>query len=348
MVLIVGVEPTTYRLQGGLTTIIEELEELEIPFEEQFILRLSLPADIKQRFRAKIKDKKIENVVKIVFKDPRRAIFTFENKDYNARLVDLPCIVESQKTFNGGQLYKIADICQMLIVEGEEFTENTESSNIDEFEWQDGITPPLKNVRKTRFRKRISNKKLEEIEMALQQLLHDDSLAEEVKLEWVDLDAVNSESTTPVDVDGSKQPEGEDTGQQEDIDSIDEFLLKEFERQIDMMENLSSDNDESNDESDDESDDESNEEFDEEGILGKEEEEEGEEGEDEEEEDDEDDEEDEEDTEESSNEEQLAELESLLKKKETDLTKSNNPVMTERIVSQIADIKEEMEKRKKK
>ncbi|CAJ0831649.1 4764_t:CDS:2 [Entrophospora sp. SA101] len=184
--------------------------------------------------------------------------------------------------------------------------------------------------------------------MALQQLLHDDSLAEEVKLEWVDLDAVNSESTTPVDVDGSKQPEGEDTGQQEDIDSIDEFLLKEFERQIDMMENLSSDNDESNDESDDESDDESNEEFDEEGILGKEEEEEGEEGEDEEEEDDEDDEEDEEDTEESSNEEQLAELESLLKKKETDLTKSNNPVMTERIVSQIADIKEEMEKRKKK
>nr|CAG8495149.1 11482_t:CDS:2 [Entrophospora candida] len=287
----------------GLTTIIEELEELEIPFEEQFILRLSLPADIKQRFRAKIKDKKIENVVKIVFKDPRRAIFTFENKDYNARLVDLPCIVESQKTFNGGQLYKIADICQMLIVEGEEFTENTESSNIDEFEWQDGITPPLKNVRKTRFRKRISNKKLEEIEMALQQLLHDDSLAEEVKLEWVDLDAVNSESTTPVDVDGSKQPEGEDTGQQEDIDSIDEFLLKEFERQIDMMENLSSDNDESNDESDDESDDEK---------------------------------------------EQLAELESLLKKKETDLTKSNNPVMTERIVSQIADIKEEMEKRKKK
>ncbi|CAJ0752833.1 11315_t:CDS:2, partial [Entrophospora sp. SA101] len=142
--------------------------------------------------------------------------------------------------------------------------------------------------------------KLEEIEMALQQLLHDDSLAEEVKLEWVDLDAVNSESTTPVDVDGSKQPEGEDTGQQEDIDSIDEFLLKEFERQIDMMENLSSDNDESNDESDDESDDEK---------------------------------------------EQLAELESLLKKKETDLTKSNNP---ERIVSQIADIKEEMEKRKKK
>ena len=38
------------------------------------------------------------------------------------------------------------------------FTENTKSSNVDQFEWPDGLTPPLKNVRKTRFRKRISNK----------------------------------------------------------------------------------------------------------------------------------------------------------------------------------------------
>lgn len=37
------------------------------------------------------------------------------------------------------------------------FAENT-SSNIDQFEWPDGLTLPMKNVRKTRFRKRISNK----------------------------------------------------------------------------------------------------------------------------------------------------------------------------------------------
>ena len=38
------------------------------------------------------------------------------------------------------------------------FTENSRSSNVDEFEWPDGLTPPLKNVRKRRFRKRMSAK----------------------------------------------------------------------------------------------------------------------------------------------------------------------------------------------
>ena len=52
----------------------------------------------------------------------------------------------------------------MLIVESQIqedeqiFTENSKSSNVDEFEWPDGLTPPLKNVRKRRFRKRISAK----------------------------------------------------------------------------------------------------------------------------------------------------------------------------------------------
>ena len=46
--------------------------------------------------------------------DPRRAIFTFENQKYRARLVDLPCIIEAQKTFNKVQYYKVADICQVI------------------------------------------------------------------------------------------------------------------------------------------------------------------------------------------------------------------------------------------
>ncbi|CAB5396365.1 unnamed protein product [Rhizophagus irregularis] len=121
--------------------------------------------------------------------DPRRAIFTFENQKYRAKLVDLPCIIEAQKTFNKIQYYKVADICQMLVVESQIqddeqlFTENSKSSNVDEFEWPDGLTtPPLKNVRKRRFRKRISAKKIEDIEKEVEKLLHEDSLAEEVKL----------------------------------------------------------------------------------------------------------------------------------------------------------------------
>ncbi|RIA84872.1 TAFII55 protein conserved region-domain-containing protein [Glomus cerebriforme] len=166
----------------------DDIEEKDIPVEEQFILRLMVPEDVKQKFREKVKNGKFTDDIGIVFKDPRRAIFTFENQKYRARLVDLPCIIEAQKTFNKIQYYKVADICQMLIVESQIqedeqiFTENPKSSNVDEFEWPDGLTPPLKNIRKRRFRKRISAKKIEDIEKEVEKLLHEDSLAEEVKL----------------------------------------------------------------------------------------------------------------------------------------------------------------------
>ena len=32
---------------------------------------------------------------------------------YSAKLVDLPCVVESQKTLDNKQMFKVADICQV-------------------------------------------------------------------------------------------------------------------------------------------------------------------------------------------------------------------------------------------
>ncbi|CAI2162948.1 13825_t:CDS:2 [Funneliformis geosporum] len=239
----------------------DDIEEKDVPVEEQFILRLMVPEEVKQRFREKVKSGKLTDDIGIIFKDPRRAIFTFENQKYRARLVDLPCIIEAQKTFNKIQYYKVADICQMLIVESQIssqedeqlFTENSKSSNVDEFEWYDGLTPPLKNVRKKRFRKRISAKeagnsnvlvvypyqilkelksvlkgdsgplKIEDIEKEVEKLLHEDSLAEEVKLVWED--ALDSETATPAAYLGSKIPEEEDQeevevqGEEDDYDA---------------------------------------------------------------------------------------------------------------------------------
>jgi len=40
----------------------------------------------------------------------------WENEDYTAKLVDLPCIIESQKTLDRKQFYKIADISQVIII----------------------------------------------------------------------------------------------------------------------------------------------------------------------------------------------------------------------------------------
>ncbi|RGB27400.1 TAFII55 protein conserved region-domain-containing protein [Rhizophagus diaphanus] len=200
----------------------DDIEEKDIPIEEQFILRLMVPEDVKQKFREKVKTGKFTDDIGIIFKDPRRAIFTFENQKYRAKLVDLPCIIEAQKTFNKIQYYKVADICQMLVVESQIqddeqlFTENSKSSNVDEFEWPDGLTtPPLKNVRKRRFRKRISAKKIEDIEKEVEKLLHEDSLAEEVKLVWED--AIDSETATPAAYIGSKAHEEEE---QEEVEEV--------------------------------------------------------------------------------------------------------------------------------
>lgn len=45
--------------------------------------------------------------------DSRRAMFHMGANNYNAKLVDLPCIIESQKTLDNKQMFKVADICQV-------------------------------------------------------------------------------------------------------------------------------------------------------------------------------------------------------------------------------------------
>jgi transcription initiation factor TFIID subunit 7 len=46
--------------------------------------------------------------------DSRRAVFHVGNSTYSSKLVDIPCIIESQKTLDGKQMFKVADICQVI------------------------------------------------------------------------------------------------------------------------------------------------------------------------------------------------------------------------------------------
>ena len=45
--------------------------------------------------------------------DSRRAAFKYNGMTYASKLVDLPCIIESQKTHDNRHLFKIADISQV-------------------------------------------------------------------------------------------------------------------------------------------------------------------------------------------------------------------------------------------
>lgn len=94
-----------------------------------------------------------------------------------ARLVDLPTITESMMTFDNQRFVKVADISQMLVVEDPTLSSSTgvpfnrptgDTAEEDmarrhaitqrkrsDYQWPDGLTMPLRNCRKQRFRKRV-------------------------------------------------------------------------------------------------------------------------------------------------------------------------------------------------
>ncbi|KAG6918118.1 hypothetical protein DXG01_016306 [Tephrocybe rancida] len=194
-------------------------DDEDLAFEEQFILRMP-PGEDLEKLKKMVASREVGNDVWFKFKDARRAVFHIGNSTYSAKLVDLPCIIESQKTLDNKQMFKVADICQMLVVdkklETDEPLANHRNFNIDEFIWPHGITPPLHHVRKRRFRKRVNRRTIESVEQEVERLLDEDALAAEVKyeiLENVNPDLSDSEfieREEPVD---APTPAVSDTGE---------------------------------------------------------------------------------------------------------------------------------------
>jgi transcription initiation factor TFIID subunit 7 len=147
--------------------------------------------------------------------DTRKGLVKFDNEIFKARLVDLPCIIESLKTVDKKTFYKTSDICQMLICKANDGEPNelfssggsdTESSKNNnnrvvvnpttnqeinkKYLWTHGITAPLKNSRKKRFRK-VAKKKIidyAEIEAEVKRLFKTDREAIKVDYEVLYVD----------------------------------------------------------------------------------------------------------------------------------------------------------------
>ncbi|CAG0887110.1 unnamed protein product [Cyprideis torosa] len=130
--------------------------------------------------------------------DMRKGKVYLDDRAYRAKLWDLPTVVESLKTVDRKNFYKTADICQMLQVyedessEEEDVTELTkaqrEKKEKKKYSYPHGITPPLKNIRRRRFRKTLKKKyaDLPEIEKEVKRLLRMDLEAVDVKWELVE------------------------------------------------------------------------------------------------------------------------------------------------------------------
>lgn len=138
--------------------------------------------------------------------ETRKGKIKFDNEIFEGRLVDLPCCIESLKTVDKKTFFKTADICQMLICKpkdepwsssDEDNSKKKEKKKTDEkttnakkYQWPHGIAPPLKNVRRKRFRKVAKKKIIDyvEIEKEVKQLFRADREAVKIDYEVVLVD----------------------------------------------------------------------------------------------------------------------------------------------------------------
>ena len=186
----------------------EDSDREEDPWiEEEFILRMP-PGEDCDYLRKAIENREIGAGAdcQIKFKDHRRALVKVNQHLYAAKLVDLPCVIESNKTFDRKSIYKSADICQMLVV-GDRIEKEEDviavPSKPSDFIWPHGITPPLRYVRKTRFRKRVSNRTIEHVESEVDRLLKLDSEAISTTYEVLDNSNVSRQGSVPASDIGS-------------------------------------------------------------------------------------------------------------------------------------------------
>lgn len=114
-------------------------------------------------------------------KELRRAVVTVRGRMYAAALVDLPCIVETMKSWDKKGWWKVADMSQMLLVLGrchndEEARTYPLPREVDKetMQYAHGLTPPMHWVRKRRFRKRLSYKTIANVDEEVERLIRED------------------------------------------------------------------------------------------------------------------------------------------------------------------------------
>lgn len=188
--------------------------ETDPAIEQQFILRMPDPSrseDVEEvksdteYIRRAIEDRTFgvslaeggaDVSIRFVTRDLRRAVVTVRDRNWAAVLVDLPCVIESMKSWDRkGGWWKVADISQCLLVLGlirDEGDEGDEGGNmLDEqikkfplphtgevekdWRYAHGVTPPMYWVRKRRFRKRVDYRDIEDVEGEVEKLLKEDA-----------------------------------------------------------------------------------------------------------------------------------------------------------------------------
>jgi len=180
-----------------------------VALEEAFIMRF--PPEVASKVRHLLKNDQIDNRLSISMDSYHRRAEVILKEDPNqpagvasgskdvilkGKLVDLPTISEIHKSLDNKNMYKCADLHQLLILQhkdeyelkekiydGEQKEDNFDMNDVNEqinrdqmFAYPHGLCPPFRNARKHRFRKRAKRKNINsaELEKEVKDLLRKD------------------------------------------------------------------------------------------------------------------------------------------------------------------------------
>ncbi|KAL1203716.1 Transcription initiation factor TFIID subunit 7 [Cardamine amara subsp. amara] len=178
--------------------------------EEQFILRV--PPSVSERIDRLLSEEAStsdEIPLDLCFsEDGRSGTFMIGNEEFPASLLDLPAVVESFKTYDDCALVKTADIGQMIMVR--EPGDPAPST----VEYRHGLTPPMKDARKRRFRREpdLNPELVQRVEKDLLNILSGGTIEnaneqEEVVANENARDANKKVSSSPTPVEKPEAPE---------------------------------------------------------------------------------------------------------------------------------------------
>lgn len=180
--------------------------------ESQFILRVpsAVADDLREAVRQGNSNLK-ERLAISLESTNRTGLVRFDAWHLPSRVFDLPCVIESHKTLDRRTFYKTADVAQIMICyepgdepksEDEAPLRKRKDALAKKYLFPHGITPPLKNVRKRRFRKTLKKKYIDfpEIEKEVKRLFREDNEAESVRYE-----VIRAEDEMKTDISGAIQ-----------------------------------------------------------------------------------------------------------------------------------------------
>ena len=168
----------------------EDSEAEEDPLrEEALILRLLPDAEL-DYVRHCVEAGDLSKI-QMKWKDRYRCVLSVNKTLYAAKLMNLPNIIEAQKTVDKKNIFKTVDVSQILVVI-KRISDESEIEDISpgEEDFDSGITPPLKNVGKSKYRRKMTKQYIENIEARVDELLRLDEEAEESTYEMIDPDSL--------------------------------------------------------------------------------------------------------------------------------------------------------------